>query len=293
MKKKYVSDLANLYSAQVINENENNKVWKTGDCPEVLGDSPQAEAGLKPDDSGPNGVEGVNEPIDHQDQEGISNDNISQNKEKAEKKEENLNERNINNSTMSKPNIFDKLYATIMEAEDLDDENFELGGMGDEESDLDELGVEDEGGELGEEITLSLPRDLAEKLHEALMSQLEGGDDLGDDLGGEEDDLDFGGDDSLEEEDPLMEKGEAGAPSTAGQENGGKPTKLTSVMPHGKPGDNKVGGEGVRPKGGSADGSASGEENGGKPQTQSGVMPHGTPGDNKVGDYAAGSNFIK
>lgn len=280
MKKKYVSDLANLYSEQIINENEDNRVWKTGNCPLAFGDSPEAEAGLKPEKSGPEGIEGVQAPVDNQDEEGISNDSITQNKEKAEKKEENLNERNINNSTMSKPNIFDKLYATIMEAEDLDDENFDLGGMEDETSDLDELGVEDEGGENGEEITLSLPRDLAEKLHEALMSQLEGGDDL-DDLGGEEDDLDFGDDSG--EEDPLMEKGEAGAASTAGQENGGKPQKLTSVMPHGKPGDNKVGGENLRPSGGSADGSAGGEENGGKPRKQTGVMPHGTPGDNKVG----------
>ena len=90
-----------------------------------------------------------------------------------------------------------------------------------------------------------------------------------------------------------MEKGEAGAPSTAGQENGGKPTKHSGVMPHGKPGDNKVGNDAVRPSGGSASGDAAGEENGGKPSRHSGVMPHGKPGDNKVGDYAAGSNFIK
>ena len=141
MKKKYISELADLYTGQVINENEDNRVWKTGDCPEAFGDSPQAEAGLKPENSGPDAAEGTSQPVDHDDEEGISNDNISQKKEKAEKKEENLKENDINNSTMSKPNIFDKLYATIMEAEDLDDENFDLGGMGgDEESDLDELG---------------------------------------------------------------------------------------------------------------------------------------------------------
>lgn len=282
MKKKYISELADLYTGQVINENEDNRVWKTGDCPEAFGDSPHAEAGLKPDDSGPNGAEGTKSPVDHDDKEGISNDNISQKKEKAEKKEENLKENDINNSTMSKPNIFDKLYATIMEAEDLDDENFDLGGMGDEESDLDELGVEDEGGEIGDEITLSLPRELAEKLHEALMSQLDSGDDL-DDLGGEEDDLDFGGEDDGFEEEPMMEASDGTAPAGSGSQDGGKPKKHTATMPHGKPGDNKVGGENTRPSGGSADGSAGGEEDGGKPKKQSGVMPHGKPGDNKVG----------
>lgn len=290
MKKKYVSDLANLYSSQVINENENNKVWKTGDCPDALGDSPHAESGLKPDGSGPASIEGVKEPLDNQEEEGISNDSVTQNVKKPQKKEENLSERNINNSTMSKPNIFDKLYATIMEAEDLDDENFDLGGMEDETSDLDELGVDDEGG-AGDEVTVTLSAEEADLLR-SIVDKIGGGEDELDDLGGEEDDLDFG-DDSMEGDDPLMEKGDAAAPSTAGQENGGKPTKHTGVMPHGKPGDNKVGGEGVRPKGGSASGDAAGEENGGKPSKHTGVMPHGTPGDNKVGDYAAGSNFIK
>ena len=284
MKKKYISELADLYTGQVINENEDNRVWKTGDCPEAFGDSPLAEDGLKPERSGPDGAEGVKHPVDHDDEEGISNDNISQKKEKAKKKEENLSERNINNSTMSKPNIFDKLYATIMEAEDLDDENFDLGGMGgDEESDLDELGVEDEGGEIGDEITLSLPRELAEKLHEALMSQLEGGEDDLDDLGGEEDDLDFGGDSGFEDEEPMMEASDGTAPAGSGAQDGGKPKKHTSTMPHGKPGDNKVGGENTRPSGGSASGDAAGEEDGGKPKKLTSTMPHGKPGPNKVG----------
>lgn len=275
MKKKYISELADLYTGEVINENEDNKVWKTGDCPEALGDSPHAEAGLKPDNSGPGGVEGVQAPVDNDDEQGISNKDITQNLEKPEKKSGNLNERSINNCTMSKTNnIFDKLYATIMEADDLDDENFDLGaGLGADsgEDDLDELGVKDEA---GDEVTLSLPRDLAEKLHEALMSQL-GGDD--EEAG--EDELDFGDEDGEdgEDEDPLMEGGET---KTSGQEDGGKPKAQTSVMPHGTPGDNKVGN--VKPSGGKATGDTSGEVDGGKPKAHSGVMPHGKPGDNKV-----------
>ena len=270
MKKKYISDLADLYTGEVINENEDNKVWKSGDCPEALGDSPHAEAGVKPDNSGPGGVEGVQAPVDNDDEQGITNKQITQNKEKPEKKSENLNERSINNCTMSKTtNIFDKLYATIMEADDLDDENFDLGaGLGADsgEDDLEELGVD----EAGDEVTLSLPRDLAEKLCDALKAELgEGGE-------GEEDELDFG-DDEGGDEDPLMEGGET---KSSGQEDGGKPKAQTGVMPHGKPGDNKVGN--VRPSGGKASGDASGEVDGGKPKAHSGTMPHGKPGDNKV-----------
>lgn len=225
MKKKYISELADLYIGEVINENQDNRVWKSGDCPEALGDSPHAEAGLKPDNSGPGGVEGVQAPVDNDDEQGITNKHLTQNKEKPEKKSENLNERSINNCTMSKTNnIFDKLYATIMEADDLDDENFDIGaGLGADsgEDDLEELGVD----EAGDEVTLSLPRDLAEKLCDALKAELGEGEEG-------EDELDFGDD-----EDPLMEGGET---KSSGQEDGGKPKAQTSVMPHGKPGDNKV-----------------------------------------------------
>lgn len=272
MKKKYISDLADLYIGEVINENQDNKVWKKGDCPEALGDSPHAESGLKPDNSGADGLEGVQKPVDNDDEQGISNKKITQNTEKPEKKSENLSEKSINNRTMSKTtNIFDKLYATIMEADDLDDENFDLGaGLGDEsgEDDLEELGIEDEAGD----VTVTLTAEEADLL-KSIVAKLGGDDEEG------EDELDFGD----EEEDPLMEKGKAGAPTTAGAENGGKPKAHTGVMPHGTPGDNKVGGPNVRPTGGKASGDAGGEENGGKPKAHSGTVPHGKPGDNKVG----------
>lgn len=282
MKKKYIKELSELYTNDVLSESD-NKVWATGDCPEALGDSPQAEAGLKPDASGPGSVEGVNAPVDNDDDRGITNKEITQNKEKPEKKSENLSERSINNRTMSKTNnIFDKLYATIMEADDLDDENFDLGaGLGDEQGgdDLDELGIEDEA---GSDVTITLTADEADLL-KSIVGKLSG-EDEGE---GEGDEFEFGDD----EEDPLMEGGET---KTSGAEDGGKPKAHTGVMPHGTPGDNKVGGPNVRPKGGKASGEASGEEDGGKPKAHSGVMPHGKPGDNKVS--SPGTNpgeFIK
>ena len=174
MKKKYINDLANLYVDGILHEGA-----QTGDSNtlnENVEVSPMTSnindaAGLAPADSGPN-VSGLQSPVDNgdNDEEGISNQNITQN-QKEEKKSENLNEKSINNSNMSNkgPNIFDKLYATIMEAEDLEEVDLE-NGLGDEQSpdeDLNDLGIEDDAG--GDEITLSLPRDIAEKLHDALM----------------------------------------------------------------------------------------------------------------------------
>ena len=268
MKKKYINDLANLYVEGISNAHNTqdaiNENVEVSDLKSNINDA----AGLAPADSGPN-VSGVQLPIDNgdNDTDGISNQNITQNvdqTEKEKKKPENLNERSINNSTMSKPNIFDKLYATIMEAEDLDELDSLDSGLEDETSSEDEFEeLSDESGD-GEEITLSLPRDLAEKLHDALMSQL-GGDEEGDDLddfGGDEgdDDLDFGDDD------PLMEGGESKASGKAtGSKDGGQPKPAADGKGHLQSKKHEVKST-VKPKGsGHGDGGAGGMENEGAP----------------------------
>ena len=126
--------------------------------------------------------------------------------EKNTKKQKNLAKENINTSnnnlTMNdkSDNGFDKLYQSLMEADELptmDDDMF-----GDEPSEEPEgFGNEEEGG--AETVTLDLPKDLAEQLHQALMDQLEpSGDeeledlDSGDDL---EDPFASGGDSPLED----------------------------------------------------------------------------------------------
>lgn len=179
---------------QTILENEDTRVWKSGDCPEALGDSDFATKHAEG-----TGALGVHDKEDQQagfgdtlKPENADEDNtyymnkISERiKEKQKKSGKSVNEQINNSKTMSNnnpDNIFDKLYSTIMEGDDpfadLD------GGM--PEGD-DELGGDDELDIGGDEITLSLPKDLAEKLHQALMDQLEGGeDDLGDDLGGDD-----------------------------------------------------------------------------------------------------------
>ena len=184
---------------QTILENEDSRVWKSGDCPEALADSPYAHKHAEG-----TGALGVHDREDIDagfgdtlKPEKADEDNtyymkkISERLKENEKKSEKSVNEDINNSkdmsTTEPDNIFDKLYSTIMEGDDpfadLD------GGFGGE----DEMDSGDEELDIGgDEVTLSLPRDLAEKLHDALMSQLgdDDGDDLGDDLGDGGDDLD-------------------------------------------------------------------------------------------------------
>lgn len=71
-----------------------------------------------------------------------------------------------------KKSIFDKLYEDVLGG---DDDELEMGGFDDFGSDDED---EDFGGE--DEVTLTLPKDLAEKLHEMLADQLGGDDDIED-----------------------------------------------------------------------------------------------------------------
>ena len=109
----------------------------------------------------------------------------------------------INNRDMSKKkSIFDKLYEDVLGG---DDDELEMGGFddfgGDDESD-DDFGGDDE-------VTLTLPKDLAEKLHDMLADQL--GDDDIDDIEDTEDmdELDEYSSDEDEDDDMMQEAPEA------------------------------------------------------------------------------------
>ena len=186
----------------LITENEDNRVWKNGDCPEALGDSEFAHK--HPEGQGSLGVHdredlaaGFGAPITPED--GKDNayymKKISERlKEKGKKAGKSVNEEINNFETMSDnnpENIFDKLYSTIMEGDD-PFADLDAGLPGEEGEDMgdDELGLDDG----GDEVTLNLPRDLAEQLMDALQGQLDGGDEEGDDFGDE------GGEDSFEDE---------------------------------------------------------------------------------------------
>ena len=182
-----IKDIEQVY--QTLLENEDNKVWKSGDCPEALGDSPMAtdvkpeEPCSTPDSECVTGGKAVTP-------EGAGEENTLYMKKISERLKENQEKhgksvrKEINTSRIMSDepkNIFDKLYSTIMEG---DDPFAELGGM---EDDLggDELGGDEELDLGGDEVTLNLPRDIAEQLCDALKAQLgEGGEE---EPGGEED----------------------------------------------------------------------------------------------------------
>lgn len=107
------------------------------------------------------------------------------------------------NTFMMKKSTFDKLFESVMGNEDA--ENAAL-GLNDAPTD-DEFGDEDMGDEdMGDEVTFTLDRATAQKLHDVLMNVLGGEEDFGD----EGDELDFGdegeeGDDEMDEEGDMYD----------------------------------------------------------------------------------------
>lgn len=114
--------------------------------------------------------------------------------EKFSLKNEKTQTRNLNNG-MSKKSLFDKLFEDVMnDPTGGADDAADLGIDTDVGSDMGGEGLEDELAEdQGESVTLTLPKHIAEILHDELGKLLAGGEeDLGDDLGD-----DFGGDDDF------------------------------------------------------------------------------------------------
>lgn len=112
------------------------------------------------------------------------------------------------NTSMTKKSAFDALFEEVMDnPEDIGMENDDLDAL-----DVDTSSPDDEMG--GEEVTITLPRHLAQQLHDAIMSQLEGAaedemsdeelgaEDLGADMGDEDE---FGGDEDALPESVVVE----------------------------------------------------------------------------------------
>lgn len=104
------------------------------------------------------------------------------NLEKLAKEDINISILKTPTMNTEKENIFDKLYDSIMESDDFppaDDQNPFDDGLGDDE------GGDEFGGE--EEVTVTLDKELAQKLYDALGEMLEPGDDAElEDLDGED-----------------------------------------------------------------------------------------------------------
>jgi hypothetical protein len=191
----------------------NNKV-KPGE----IGEAPLIKGG--PDDT-----EGyVKKVVDRRDSEDDSDnlydidvlsqpdyDTVKKDRSKTKKKKlttesQKMAERSINNF-MRKKSLFDRLYENVMTPGAP-----EMGGEMGEAEELDALGIDDEGdvdmaGE--DEVTFTLDRATAQKLHDVLMSVLEGGEeDFGDegdfDMEDENADDDFNADDFGDEDEEEL-----------------------------------------------------------------------------------------
>lgn len=140
-------------------------------------------------------------------------------------------------------NIFDKLYSVIMEDEELPDE-FDLGG----DEPADDLG-DDLGDETGgDEVSFSLPRDVAEQLSDALAVAL-GGDDE-EDFGDEADIEDF--DDEEDDMSDLDEMSFREGVHTGTVKEEGNPVPAKDGVPGLTGKSNKVGGKASKTKSGKA-----------------------------------------
>jgi hypothetical protein len=139
-------------------------------------------------DTGPEGADG----FEHNTPELTKEDDVDI---KNTKKPEKLAKEDINTSITAmndkNDNIFDKLYNTLMESDDLPSMDEDPFG-GDEVETGDDLGLDDG----GDKISIELDKDVAEKLHQALGDLLDVGDDSElEDLDGEADSDPFGGND--------------------------------------------------------------------------------------------------
>jgi len=172
---------------------------------EIIGDGPDSE--------------GVDEPVD-------STEDKSKDKKVPKKESKNINNLNKVKVMTEDKSIFDKLFEQVMgEAED---EDMELG--------IDIDGADDEGlgGEEDGDVTITLDKELATKLHEILMDVL-GGEEEGDEEGDETGDLDAGFD---EDSDPFEEENQhtndGAKPGVDPSDGGGKSSEPASDSLGGK-----------------------------------------------------------
>ena len=272
---KDIKDIESLYQTML----ENTEV---GCKPKALGDDEwskkRADEPNAPEDA--DGVQDIVTPEEAADDNELYLKKISERLKESKEKSGKSGGKEINNfETMSEDNnknIFDKLYSTIMEGENpFDDMGEDPFAGGDEEEGLD---APEEG--LGEdEVSLSLPRDLAEKLLDTLNAEL-GGEEPG---LGEEDDLGLGDEEGLEDELAMDAVVSEPAPKPLG--GGDREHKDAGNV---SAGSNKVAASKMSPDGGTASGDASGDDP--APKKLGG---HGDRQHKDAGNVSAGSNKVK
>jgi hypothetical protein len=255
----YIEELGDIYGANVIEESETvgkqeDLVQKT-DALQTTG--PEAAEGFEP-------VKADSKVDDEGHVEKLSNP-VTKKKEKTVKKES----VKINNSTMKDINksTFDRLFEDVMGG-DMDMDLDDGGGGGLDLGDGDLGGDED----LGEDmVTLELPRDVADQLHQVLMSQLGDDDEVGGD--GVEDIEDTDDMDEMENIESHVELHSA-------------PDSVNSLTGQ----NNKAGN--LNPSGGGASNVASGQVDGGAPKAAADGKGKLQGKSNKVADLR-GNAFSK
>jgi len=202
MSKKSLQNLGQIYgnmlnNVQVVKEQSLPK--KVGPGAKELNDKGAADL----QDGGPSEKGGFKEAdIDPKKMKGEKENKFDKKDltpEEDEESVEKMSQRAINNF-MSK-SIFDKLYENVMSSD------FQMGSEDAESMELDALGIDTEGEGAGgeemggeDEVTITLSKDLAQKLHDVLMGVLGGEtEDLGDEgEGGEEGEMEGGEEDEEE-----------------------------------------------------------------------------------------------
>lgn len=119
-------------------------------------------AGLGKKEKGPHMVKGIEKPTEEPRRKNVKNI----------KKTKKITKESINTSMRN--NLFDRLYEEVME-----DDNAALGLETGEDFDAEGPDMGDE----GDEVTLTLPRDIAQQLFDALQGMLGGEEDMGEDEG--------------------------------------------------------------------------------------------------------------
>ena len=192
-----LKDIEKIYEASVMPETfgeviQENTLVKNKMPKANKGFEEETKSATEPTkDTGPKAAEGFEEEVVEAGGDGKRDDKNQFSAGKVAKESINISKEEQSMATRS---IFDKLYEDVLGGDEEMDGFDSLGAE-------DELGGEDDLGDEGlDEVTLTLPRDLAEKLHEVLMDQLGGDEDIEDieDIEGAEDDWGAeGGEDDL------------------------------------------------------------------------------------------------
>ena len=132
------------------------------------------------------------------------------------------------NNFMRRKSIFDKLYENVMQPGSSPMGGSDMNDEMDDSQELDALGIEDETEGEGDEVTFTLDRATAEKLHEVLMAAMNGGED---EIGGE--------DEGLEDEDEYAGEEDEEGFWDEDEEDLGNPVSGAKEVNMGK--NNKVG----------------------------------------------------